>query len=196
MTLRKTRARRVTSLPLPPRNGELVEIGPMRRRDVPAIAAIEKEIFPEPWSQNLYLSELAQRSTRRYYVAVSGGMVVGYAGLMLVVGEGHITTIGVASPWQGRKIGARLLYRLVTGALEWGAQSLTLEVRVSNHAAQHLYEWFGFAPVAIRKNYYVGTHEDGLVMHVADAASDDYASRIARIGETLGEPVQSEDRSS
>ncbi|HLX78662.1 MAG TPA: ribosomal protein S18-alanine N-acetyltransferase [Acidimicrobiales bacterium] len=193
MSLRRTRTRLASKLPLPPRNGEVVEITPMRRRDVPAVVAIEKEIFPEPWSQNLYLSELAQRSTRRYYVAISGGMVVGYAGCMLVVGEAHITTIGVAQAWQGRKIGARLLYRLVAEARDRGAETLILEVRVSNRPAQRLYEWFGFAPIAIRKNYYVETKEDGLVMQVVDTASDAYGERLSRIGKELNESEREKD---
>lgn len=188
MTLRRAGRRRV-GLPLPPRNGEAVDIVDMRRRDITSVVAIEREIFAEPWSQGLYLSELAQRATRRYYVATSGGNVVGYAGGILVAGEAHITTIGVAPTWQKRKIGARLLYRFVADAADWGADSITLEVRMSNTSAQRLYEWFGFAPVGIRKNYYVSTGEDGLVMHIADADSDEYAERLSRIGRALGESV-------
>lgn len=187
MTLR--RSRRV-GLPLPPRNGEVVDIGEMRRRDIPAIVAIEREIFAEPWSQGLYLSELAQRATRRYYVATAAGNVVGYAGGILVAGEAHVTTIGVAPSWQKRKIGARLLYRFVKDACDWGAESITLEVRISNTPAQRLYEWFGFAPVGVRKNYYVATGEDGLVMHIADANSEEYGERLRAIGRALGEIVE------
>lgn len=188
MTFRRSRHRAV--LPLPPRNGEVVEIVEMRRRDIPAVVAIEHEIFAEPWSQGLYLSELAQRATRRYYVATAGGNVVGYAGGILVAGEAHITTIGVAPTWQKRKIGARLLYRFVFDAREWGADSITLEVRMSNTSAQRLYEWFGFAPVGVRKHYYVATGEDGLVMHVADADSEEYGERLRAIGRALGEVLE------
>lgn len=189
MTLRRGGRRRV-GLPLPPRNGEVVDIVDMRRRDIASVVAIEREIFTEPWSQGLYLSELAQRATRRYYIAISGGNVVGYAGGILVAGEAHVTTIGVAPSWQKRKIGARLLYRLVADAVEWGADSITLEVRMSNAPAQRLYEWFGFAPVGIRKNYYVSTGEDGLVMHVGDADTEQYAERLHAIGRALGEIVE------
>ncbi len=161
----------------------------MRRRDLQAVVAIEREIFAEPWSQGLYLSELAQRATRRYYVATAGGTVVGYAGGILVAGEAHVTTIGVAPSWQKRKIGARLLYRFVADARDWGAESITLEVRMSNAPAQRLYEWLGFAPVGVRKNYYVATGEDGLVMHLGAADSDHYGERLRSIGRALGESV-------
>lgn len=188
MTIRRSRRR--AGLPLPPRDEEAVDIVEMRRRDIPAVVAIEREIFAEPWSQGLYLSELAQRATRRYYVATAAGSVVGYAGGILVAGEAHVTTIGVAPSWQKRKIGARLLYRLVFDAREWGADSITLEVRMSNTPAQRLYEWFGFAPVGVRKNYYVATNEDGLVMHVGGADAEEYGERLRRIGLALGEILE------
>jgi ribosomal-protein-alanine N-acetyltransferase len=175
--------------PLPPRDGETVEIAPMRRQDVAAVVGIEREIFPEPWSAALYLSELAQRATRQYWVARSAGEVVGYAGCMLVAGEGHVTTLGVDTAWQGRRVGARLLWRLVVEARAAGATALTLEVRASNVVAQRLYRWFGFAPVGIRRNYYARTHEDGIVMWVHDVDSDDYGRRLVAIGSALDRSV-------
>ena len=42
--------------------------------------------------------------------------------------------------------------------------SLTLEVRVSNFAAQGLYRAYGFRVVAVRRGYYRDTGEDALVM--------------------------------
>ena len=185
VTRRKPAAR-----PLPPRDGETVEIAPMRRADVGRVVAIEREIFAEPWSAALYLAELANRATRRYLVARAGGEVIGYAGCMLIVGEGHVTTLGVDTAWQGRKIGARLLWRLVAEARDAGATALTLEVRVANTAARRLYTWFGFAPVGIRKGYYAQTHEDGLIMWVHDVDSALYGARLDAIAEVLGEGTE------
>lgn len=173
--------------PLPPRDGEAVEIAPMRRGDVATVVAIERDIFAEPWSAALYLAELAAHATRRYLVARAGGEVVGYAGCMLIVGEGHITTLGVDAAWQGRRIGARLLWRLVDEARAAGATALTLEVRVLNTTAQRLYQWFGFAPVGIRRGYYVQTGEDGLIMWVHDVDSALYGARLEEIARELGE---------
>ena len=165
---------------LPPRrDGAEVTIAPMRRRHVRAVIAIEERIFPRPWTPALYLSELTQPATRRYFVALVSGEVVGYIGCMLVVGEGHITTVGVAPEWQRRHIGMRLLHRAATEAREHGATSLTLEVRVSNLGAQELYRAFGFAPAGIRKNYYAEVNEDGLVMWANDVDSPEYAHRLA-----------------
>ena len=67
------------------------------RRHVRDVCAIENTIFPRPWSSALFLSELAQGSTRLYYVALLDGVLRAYAGAMLVTGECHITTVGTAA---------------------------------------------------------------------------------------------------
>lgn len=170
-----------------PESGEwpAIEIVAMRRHDVRNVVIIEQQVFTRPWSPSLYLSELAQSDTRSYVVARCKGKVVGYGGLMVVVGEGHITTIAVAPNWQGRHIGMALLYRLAGEARAKGAGALTLEVRMSNKAAQALYYQFGFAPAGVRKNYYAEVNEDALVMWAHDVASDDYAKRLAAIQQKL-----------
>src|SRR5580704_2557025 len=159
----------------------IMRIEPMKRRHVRSVVAIEDRIFTRPWSPALYLSELAQPSTRRYFVATVANEVVGYIGCMLVVGEGHITTVGVAPEWHRRSIGTRLMLHLTNDVRSLGATSLTLEVRVSNTGAQELYRRFGFAPAGIRKNYYADVNEDAIVMWAHDVESDEYAVRLAGI---------------
>lgn len=160
---------------------EGIELVAMRRRHVKAVVAIEQQIFPSPWSPGLYLSELAQPATRAYYVAKAGDEVAGYAGMMVVVGEAHVTTIGVSPSWQRRGVGRALLLRLATEARARSAHHLTLEVRVTNSGAQELYREFGFAPAGIRRNYYSEVNEDALVMWAHDIDSDAYGERLAAI---------------
>ncbi len=157
----------------------------MRRRHVAEVVAIEETIFPRPWSAALYLSELATPATRDYLVALVDGAVVGYTGAILVAGEAHVTTVGVAPAWHRRGIGIRMLHRLVGELRERGAEALTLEVRVSNTGAQELYREFGFVPAGIRKDYYPEVNEDGLVMWAYDVDSEQYASRLAQIAERI-----------
>ena len=108
---------------------------------------IEQQVYPRPWSTSLFLSELALRSTARVHRrARSAGELVGYAGLMMTLDDGHVTTIAVDPVWHRHKIGTRLLLWLSREAIERGATSLTLEVRVTNNAAQDLYRKFGFVP--------------------------------------------------
>jgi [ribosomal protein S18]-alanine N-acetyltransferase len=163
----------------------ILRIEPMKRRHVRSVITIEDRIFTRPWSAALYYSELAQPSTRRYFVAVVDGEVIGYIGCMLVVGEGHITTVGVAPEWHRRSIGTRLMLHLVRDVRAQGATALTLEVRVTNTGAQELYRRFGFAPAGIRKNYYADVNEDAIVMWAHDVETDEYAVRLAGIARQL-----------
>jgi [ribosomal protein S18]-alanine N-acetyltransferase len=147
----------------------------MRRRHLRSVLRIESRVYPVPWSMSLFLSELALRSTRAYYVAFVGRQLVGYAGLMMTLDDGHVTTIAVDPAWHRHKIGSRLMLALTREAIRRGATSLTLEVRLANKPAQTLYRRFGFRPVGVRKNYYAETKEDALVMWAEDVAGPDYA---------------------
>jgi ribosomal-protein-alanine N-acetyltransferase len=153
----------------------------MRRRHLRSVLRIEAQVYPRPWSLALFMSELGLRSTRSYVVARVDTAVVGYAGLMFSGEDAHVTTIAVDPAWHRRKIGTRLLIHLAREALHHGARNLTLEVRVSNLPAQGMYREFGFHPAGVRKNYYVETNEDALVMWAEDIDAPEYAARLARL---------------
>lgn len=151
-----------------------VHVVPMRRRHLRSVLRIEQQAYPRPWSHSLFVSELALRSTRAYFVAKIGRDVVGYAGVMLSLTDGHVTTIAVDPKWQGRGIGTRLLVVVARTAIERGATALTLEVRLSNGRAQDLYRRFAFAPVGVRQGYYADTGEDALVMWAYEVDGEPY----------------------
>jgi [ribosomal protein S18]-alanine N-acetyltransferase len=159
----------------------VVHLVPMRRRHLRSVLRIESQVYPRPWSLSLFMSELALRTTRAYWVARIDGAVVGYCGLMVSGEDGHVTTLAVDPAWQRRKVGSRLLLTLAREAIARGVTSLTLEVRIGNRGAQELYRKFGFRPAGIRKNYYVETNEDALVMWADDVDTPGYAERLARI---------------
>ena len=163
-----------------------IEITRMRRRHLRRVLSIESRVYPRPWSASLFLSELSQRTTRTYIVARHDGEVVGYSGMMFTGREAHVTNIAVDPDFHGRKVGSRLLMFLVTEAIARGAETLSLEVRVSNHVAQGMYEKFGFSAVSVRKGYYIETNEDALVMVVEDARSTHYRLLLQKIREELG----------
>jgi len=162
-----------------------VHVLPMRRRHVRQVLRIEQQVYPRPWSASLFHSELALRSTRAYYIARIGRELVGYAGLMMTVDDGHVTTIAVDPEWHRHKIGTRLLLVLAREAISRGAASLTLEVRMSNRGAQELYRQFGFAPVGVRKNYYQEVNEDALVMWAHEVDRPEYTALLDSIEREL-----------
>lgn len=170
----------------PARSGQLpVVIEPMRRRHLRGVLRIEQAVNPRPWSLSLFSSELRYRDSRVYLVARSGTSLVGFAGLMLVAGDGHITNIGVDDAYRRRSVATRLMLELARRALAEGAEALTLEVRVSNEAAQGLYRRFGFAPAGVRKAYYADTNEDALIMWANDIDTPEYRARLFEIEAAL-----------
>lgn len=134
------------------------------RRDVPDLLVIEQAQFPEPWSRAMLLDEITNTETRRYTVAVEGKRIVGYLGVMFVLDELHINTLGTLPGEEGRGIASSLINDAWDVARGRGIRRATLEVAVSNTRAQSLYFRFGFSPVGVRKNYYEKTREDALIL--------------------------------
>lgn len=157
---------------------ETVLIRPMTRGDVAECLRIERATYPTPWTEGIFTDELTAVG-RVYLVAETEGVVAGYAGLLLVIPEAHVTSVTVDPVFRGRGLGTRLMLRLMDEALASGARSLTLEVRLSNLAAQALYHRFGMAPVGVRKKYY--QDEDALVMWVHDIDGPEYRARLDEI---------------
>lgn len=180
------------SIGLSEREAPEVEIAPMRRKHIRGVMDIEQQVYPRPWSPNLFLSELHAGRTRAYFVALSDGEVAGYGGLMCYGEEAHVTTIAVDPERHRQKIGTRLLYELIQEGRRMGAQAVSLEVRMSNWGAQRLYGKFGFRPVGVRKNYYQETNEDALVMWSDDLRTPEYTRLLRRIASTLPEGVRPE----
>ncbi|MEO1063486.1 MAG: ribosomal protein S18-alanine N-acetyltransferase [Actinomycetota bacterium] len=164
-----------------------VEIVPLRRRHLPGVLRIERQVYPTPWSMSLFLQELGL--DHRVYRAArrpGHGEVLGYAGVIVVGDEGHVATVAVHPGWQRHAIGSRLLLDVTRGAIVEGATAMTLEVRSSNRAAQAMYARFGYAPAGIRKGYYPsgvrsGRPEDAVIMWTEDITTDEYAARLQLI---------------
>jgi [ribosomal protein S18]-alanine N-acetyltransferase len=157
-------------------------IEPMRRRDLTAIQVIERQVYPMPWSVNVFANEIemAKQGQRYYICAHRGGDLVGYAGMMIVGDEAHITNVATSPARQREGIGRRLVAELAWEARRRSCVALTLEVRLSNIAAQALYRQFGFEPAGIRQKYYENV-EDAIVMWCRNIDTPEYATRLTRL---------------
>ena len=145
---------------------------------------IERQSFPTHWTVKAYLNELSNRAAI-YIVAAVGDRdagterVLGYGGLWLIMDEAHITTIAVVPELRGRKIGDRILCRMLQAVQDRGGARATLEVRETNTPALRLYEKYGFEYVAVRKAYYEDTKEDGHILWINDMTSPEWRRRFA-----------------
>ena len=81
-----------------------------------------------------------------------------------IVNEGHVTNIAVSPDYRRMGIGEKLLKALFDVAEEREMIGITLEVRISNTAAQKMYTKNGFKPEGFRKRYYSDTGEDAVIM--------------------------------
>ena len=164
----------------PPARG--LVLAPMRRRDLTAIQVIERQVYPQPWSVNVFTNEieLARQGQRYYVTATRAGVLVGYAGMMLIGEEAHVTNIATDPQRQREGVGRRLLADLAWEARKRKCTGLTLEVRISNSAAQGLYHLFGFEPAGIRQKYYENV-EDAIVMWCHNIDAPEYAVRLQQL---------------
>ena len=134
--------------------------------DIDQVMEVEHNSFTLPWSRESFYNEIIKNQFAVYLVLEDEGRVIGYCGVWLVVDEAHITNIALLPEYRGRKLGEALLKKIIEVAIERGAKTMTLEVRMSNMIAQSLYRKLGFEGGAIRKRYYTDNQEDALVMWV------------------------------
>ncbi len=161
-----------------------VRICLMSEKDLDAVHEIESRVFQQPWSVNLFRGELLKPDKRIYLSAKLKDRLVGYAGLMLVDGEAHITTLAVDTPYRGKRIGSLLALRIIEIAILKRVHWLTLEVRESNEAGQELYKKFGFKQIGVRQKYY-SDGENAVIMWTNDIQSDEFKMKIAAIKKEL-----------
>ena len=160
-------------------------VEPMRSEDLSAVHEIERRSFTTPWPAHAYRTEIETNRLAHYRVVRLDGRVVAYAGIWLMVDEAHVTTFAVDPAYRRRGVGERLLLAMLDLAVDKGAREATLEVRLSNTPARHLYEKFGFRPVGIRPNYYSDDNEDALVMTTEPLDDPRMRSRLSELRRSI-----------
>ena len=142
----------------------MLEILPMKEEHIDAVLHIEESCFAIPWTKADFEREMTQNQFAIYRIAVLDGKIVGYAGMWHIVTEGHITNVAVLPEYRRQGIGNALIEEMIVIAEQKEMIGMTLEVRISNIAAQKLYAKYGFRPEGFRKNYYQDTKEDAIIM--------------------------------
>lgn len=155
--------------------GGVITIRPLLHDDIDAAVALERTAGFGTWTEGIFRDELSA-DDRVYLAAESEGALAGFAGVMVVGEEAHVTNLLVAADRRRQGIATRLLKELVEQALERGARHLTLEVRSTNHSARALYERLGFAPVGVRKGYY--GDDDALILWAHDIDGAQFRERL------------------
>lgn len=182
----------------------LFSVEPMTLADIEQVAGIEQDAFTAPWPARAFRYEILENEQSTMLVvrpAPSGSrltnellgafgvlkpkLVLGYGGLWLLVDDVHISTLAVHPQWRGRGLGELLLISLLDRGLELGGIRSTLEVRVSNLAAQELYQRVGFQVVSRQKRYYADNNEDAYIMATPDMRKAAFQSDLDQRRESL-----------
>ncbi len=140
-----------------------VDLRRLRPGDLEAIEAIEQRAYPTPWSRSMFAGEMAKPSGI-CLGAFQGSEMLGYLIVARYVDAWHIMNVAVDEPYRGRGIARALLERLFEMTVNEADRGYTLEVRVSNAVAIHLYEALGFIASGVRRGYYTDNREDALIM--------------------------------
>ena len=120
------------------------------------IAAVERDCFPDPWSEESFRSAMDTDGTVSI-AAVNGDDLFGYAVYTEYDGSVYIEKIAVAASHRRKGIGRALL-----DAAE-GSETV-LEVRESNTSAIEFYKSCGFEQIGTRKGFYSSPAENAAVM--------------------------------
>jgi ribosomal-protein-alanine N-acetyltransferase len=140
-----------------------ITIIPMFEKHLDAVAAIEMELFSDPWSRTMFFQDL-KADYGQCYVALQGEVVIGYVNAWVLCDECTINRFACSKKNQRSGIGTQILSFLMHEAVRRGAKIFFLDVRSSNSAAQRFYEKAGFVKTGLRKAYYTDTREDAVLM--------------------------------
>lgn len=173
-------------------------IRPLTPRDVPAVVTVDRLVFEDPWPESTYVQEvyfnpnahylvLESRlvSIRRWFTrkTIRNDKILGFVGMRVESQRGHISTLALRPEWRGRGLGEFLLLSALEQAVFYGAQNISLEVRISNHVAQNLYNKYGFVKVSRLHSYYPDS-EDAYLMR-SGPVNDDYRQALDACHATL-----------
>ena len=140
-------------------------------RDLDGVLEVEGESFSNPWTRDMYVWELQNRSVCHIFIVRTPECrVAGFCACWLVFDEVHINNVAIRPAYRGLGMGTALLRHVLAEGRRLGARRATLEVRASNAGARRLYERLGFYVAGTRRNYYTSPVEDALILWRDDGA--------------------------
>jgi ribosomal-protein-alanine N-acetyltransferase len=143
---------------------ERYRIRPASPADAPALSAIERRCFSDPWSSAGFREAIAVPGGFGLIVERPGPVIAGYLLGRQACSEGEVLNLAVDPPERRRGLGAALLREGLEYLTRQGVEQVFLEVRESNQAALRLYQSHGFRVVGMRSGYYRNPPENAVVL--------------------------------
>jgi ribosomal-protein-alanine N-acetyltransferase len=145
-------------------NPSETRIRPLTTSRLDEVLAIEQASFSDPWSREMFRTELEIGGGTYARFAEKEGVLIGYLCAVLVEDEAHVGNLAVHPEERRQGVAQALIDDVILAARKRGVARVTLEVRASNENARKFYYKNDFIDVAIRKNYYRKPVEDAIVM--------------------------------
>ena len=141
----------------------MLEIHEIAEKDISDIERMEREIFPDPWSQK-GISDTWKQNHALILGAWLEERMIGYVVFYYVLDEGEIVRIAVDAACRRQGAAGQMLKELWRFCSEKEITRMMLDVRKSNKPAIYFYQSHGFVEDGIRKNYYENPSEDAILM--------------------------------
>ena len=142
------------------------EIRPLTDKHLNEVLQLNQRCFKkgENYTKYTFSFLLSEPNTLSYRIASPTEEMIAFIFVMVSDdGRGHITTIGVAPEHRRRGLAQKLLAHMEEALRKRGVNTIFLEVRTDNTAAQTLYRQLGYIIVQKLPKYY-SNGEDGFLM--------------------------------
>ena len=140
-----------------------IKIRPATIDDVQKLIEVDSTAFEKSWNFQMFSDEL-KKDYAFYFIAEINNIPVGFAGIWCIYETAELIRIATHSDYRKTGVGNSLIKTVLKKATEQSCESMLLEVRSSNKAAQALYLKNNFSQINIRKGYYDG--EDAVIMQL------------------------------
>jgi ribosomal-protein-alanine N-acetyltransferase len=131
-------------------------IRPATLQDIPFLLALEQASFTSPWTEAHFHYELTKNPYSFTFVALLNdqSLPVAMINFWITFEVAQINNVAVITPLRRKKIGITLIEDAIKRIKDAQCERVTLEVRVSNLAAQKLYHKLGFKSTLTKTHYY------------------------------------------
>ena len=146
----------------------------MQESDLPAVMEIEQSSFSCPWEETSFREGLQQGNRYIYFLVIRHHQnPIAFINFWVVEDDAHIANFAVSPDYRNQGVGKYLLAESLIYIRKLGGNHVSLEVRVSNIPAQHLYRQFEFRIVDVREKYYMDNREDAYVFQLSNLGKID-----------------------
>lgn len=142
---------------------ENILINKMTNEDLEKIKDNLSKDFDNFWNYEILKEELNSRTSKYIVAKKSNNIIVGFAGIKIILDEAEIMNIVTKKEERHQGIGKLLLNEIIKISKENNIYLINLEVNAKNTIAINLYKKYNFKEVGLRKKYYNG-QDDAILM--------------------------------